>query len=190
MDHKSIRLDDETPPGSSRPAIAVSIQQLTMHGCSDCRDPTDRAAASKEGRKYDPPEGAVSGLNIIPTRITRGAISFSSSSHLPPIVGSRLMKPVIFAPGREKLATVRPYWVDTVTNTIGSVSVSPVLSRSGPAWGRGCDDQVGSQFNQLFGQMLHQINISSGHRGTSNRSCVLPSKGKLAMIMSPINLAM
>ena len=37
--------------------------------------------------------------------MTRGAISLSSSSHLPAIVGSILMKPVTLPPGRGKLAT-------------------------------------------------------------------------------------
>ena len=43
---------------------------------------------------------AVAGLNRKATRLTRGAISLSSSSHLPAIVGSILMKPVTLPPGR------------------------------------------------------------------------------------------
>ena len=44
--------------------------------------------------------GAVAGLNNIATRVTRGALSFSSSSHLPAMVGSMLVKPVTLPPGR------------------------------------------------------------------------------------------
>jgi hypothetical protein len=36
----------------------------------------------------------------------RGAISLSTSSHLPPIVGSTVVKPVTLPVGREKLATM------------------------------------------------------------------------------------
>ena len=46
---------------------------------------SDRAAASNEGIKVD--TGAVSGLNMIAARLSPGAISESSSSHLPPSEG-------------------------------------------------------------------------------------------------------
>src|SRR5262245_17118429 len=63
----------------------------------------DRAAASNGGR-YDLIKGAVSGLNMIETRLTPGAISLSSSSHLPATDGSHSMKPVRFPPGWGTLA--------------------------------------------------------------------------------------
>ena len=62
------------------------------------------AAASIGGRKNEPPATATRGLNRIPTRRRRGATSFSSSSHLPPMVASTLVKPVALPPGRARLA--------------------------------------------------------------------------------------
>src|SRR6516164_8116324 len=54
---------------------------------------SDRAAVSNEGIKTD--EGK-SGLNMMAARFTPGAISESSSSHLPPSEGSQKPKPVMF----------------------------------------------------------------------------------------------
>ena len=48
---------------------------------------SDRAAVSTEGIKDD--VGAVSGSNMIAARLSPGAISESSSSHLPPSEASR-----------------------------------------------------------------------------------------------------
>jgi hypothetical protein len=84
-----------------------------------------RAAAPNEPRKYDPPPGAVSGLNIIAARVSPGATSVNSSSHLPPIAASTLMNPVMLPPGRAKPATKpAPTGSETVENTIGIVRVS------------------------------------------------------------------
>jgi hypothetical protein len=68
---------------------------------------------------------AVAGLNSIATRATRGAISLSSSSHLPAIVGSIVTKPVTFPPGCGKLAT-KPLPIGSATSakTMGMVRVS------------------------------------------------------------------
>ena len=70
--------------------------------------------------------GAVTGLNKTVARVTRGAISLSSSSHLPGNVGSILVKPVTLPPGRGKLATFRtplPTGSVTVAKMIGMVRV-------------------------------------------------------------------
>src|ERR1700730_6062663 len=87
---------------------------------------SDRAAASNAGRKYDPPPGVVSGLNMIAARLTPGAISVSSSSHLPAIVASWLLKPVRFPTGRARLAT-KPSLTGspTTTNTEELVDLRP-----------------------------------------------------------------
>ena len=70
--HKPIRLNNETSVWvASKHCDHRFNFRLTANGCCDCRTPTDRAAASNEGRKYDPPPGAVSGLNMMATRITR-----------------------------------------------------------------------------------------------------------------------
>ena len=59
-------------------------------------------------------------------RIRRwGAISFNSSSHLPPIEFSKLANPVRFLPGRAKLVTKPlPTGSPTRANTTGMVRVS------------------------------------------------------------------
>jgi hypothetical protein len=84
---------------------------------------SDRAAVSNEGIKAD--TGAVSGLNMIATRLSPGAISESSSTHLPPSEASQRAKPVIFPPGRGSPATKPlPTGSATFTKTIGIVRVS------------------------------------------------------------------
>src|SRR5262249_45362691 len=65
--------------------------------------PEDRAAALKGSTKYSA-KGAVAGLNRRAARLTRGAISLSSSNHLPAIVGSERTNPVTLPPGRARLA--------------------------------------------------------------------------------------
>jgi hypothetical protein len=60
---------------------------------------SDRAAVSNEGIKDD--AVTASGLNMIAARLSPGAISESSSSHLPPSVSSKVAKPVMFPLGRE-----------------------------------------------------------------------------------------
>ena len=53
-------------------------------------------------------------------RVTGGAISLSNSSHLPPIVGSKLVSPVRLPPGCARLATKPlPTGSPTCRNTIG-----------------------------------------------------------------------
>src|SRR5438132_5737727 len=85
--------------------------------------PKDGAAALRGFRKYSA-YGAVAGLNKKATRATRGAISLSSSSHLPAIVGSILVKPVTLPPGRGKLATKPlPTGSETDTKMTGTVRV-------------------------------------------------------------------
>jgi hypothetical protein len=81
---------------------------------------SDRAAVSSEGIK-----GLVSGLNMIAARLSPGAISESSSSHLPTSEASKTAKPVMFPPGRLSVAT-RPLATGspTFTKTIGIVGVS------------------------------------------------------------------
>ena len=59
------------------------------------------------------------------TRVTRGAISLSSSSHFPLKLYSNCMKPVTLPPGRARLSTKpAPTGSVTFTNTIGTVRVA------------------------------------------------------------------
>src|SRR6516164_8621163 len=87
-----------------RAATADSSSDVSRTGAAITSTPIDGEAALRGFRKYSA-YGAVTGLNRRATRATRGAISLSSSSHLPAIVGSMLVKPVTLPPGREKLAT-------------------------------------------------------------------------------------
>jgi hypothetical protein len=58
-------------------------------------------------------------------RAMPGAISLSSSSHLPVRDGSKLVKPVLLLPGRAMLVTKPlPTGSDTPTNTTGMVRVT------------------------------------------------------------------
>src|SRR5262245_31193656 len=55
------------------------------------------------------------------TRVTRGAISLSSSSHFALKANSKFMKPVVLPPGRARLATkALPTGSLTFANTIGT----------------------------------------------------------------------
>jgi hypothetical protein len=64
-------------------------------------------------------------LKSIATRLILGAICVSNSTHLPASWASKLIKPVIFAPGLGRLPTKPlPTGSDTITNTIGIVCVS------------------------------------------------------------------
>src|SRR5215471_8096850 len=103
---------------------------------------SDRAAITNEGVKND--TGAVSGLNMIAARLSPGAISESSSSHLPPIEGSYpTPKPVMFPPG----------WLSRGTMPLAG------NSRHGPA----CEDDVGAQADQLLRERSCPIDVSASH---------------------------
>src|SRR5262249_32309925 len=59
-----------------------------------------------------------------PTRVTRGAISLSSSNHFPLKLYSEFIKPVTLPPGRAKLSTKpAPTGSSTPANTIGTLRV-------------------------------------------------------------------
>jgi hypothetical protein len=78
--------------------------------------------------RYRPPLApafALSGLINIEARLMEGAISLNSSTHLPPIGSSMLVKPVMFPPGDQSFSQ-NPGLIGsaTPTNTIGIVLVS------------------------------------------------------------------
>src|SRR5215510_958745 len=85
------------------------------------------AAISIDRRKYDPPPADACGLNRKPTRVIRGAIAMSNSTHFPVIDDSKLVSPVTLPPGRGKLATKpSPMGSDIDTNKIGMSRVCPM----------------------------------------------------------------
>ena len=60
------------------------------------------------------------GTRMTTTRLTLGAISFSSSNHFALMPYSKLIKPVAFPPGRARLSTKpAPTGSGTFANTIG-----------------------------------------------------------------------
>jgi hypothetical protein len=81
-------------------------------------------AAALKGFRKASAYGATAGLNSIATLATRGAISLSSSTHLPPSEPTIAWKPVTLPPGCAKLATKPlPTGSETVAKTMGMVRV-------------------------------------------------------------------
>src|SRR6516165_658548 len=96
---------------------------MSRTGAAIAATAKDAAAALKDFSQNSEYVAAV-GLNNIATLTTRGAISLSSSTHLPPSASSLAVKPVTMPPGREKLATrPLPTGSATVAKTIGIVRV-------------------------------------------------------------------
>jgi len=101
--------------------MAASISTSLRTGAGIVMTLSDRAASTIRGRNA---EAAGSGLNMIAARLSPGAISESSSSHLPPSAGSKLAKPVMFPPGRSSRGTMpKATGSPTFTPTIGIVRV-------------------------------------------------------------------
>ena len=149
-----------TRPACWRPSetIAVSISASSRTGAVIGSIASDRAAASNGLRKYAPPRGAVSGLNMLADRLTRGESSLSNSSHLP--LRPR-MNLVMFPPGRGRPVTnPEPTGSETITNTMGMVLVSRCSAAvTGVVAAK---DHVGVQFDQLFGEDPHPTNVTTG----------------------------
>src|SRR5262249_44503759 len=104
-------------------AMTVSNSDRSRTGAAIAWIAKDAAAALNGFRKMSR-YGVVAGLNKKAARLTLGAISLSSSSHLLAIVGSVKMKPVTLPPGRAKLATKPlPIGSATIAKTMGIVRV-------------------------------------------------------------------
>ena len=117
---------------------------------------SNRAAVSNEGIKVD--TGAVSGLNMIAARLRPGAISESSSSHLPPseasLVGeagdvpTRAIEPRDDAPYDGVARGRKDDWDRPRLLLDGD-------GRRGPV----CQDDVGLQANQLMRERSYPIGV-------------------------------
>src|SRR5262245_58742808 len=123
----------EAVSGQDQAAVRRACETLEsgfdVGGCANRDDnslhtPCDGAAASIE-RMKNLDYGDVSGLNMTPTRARPGAISLSSSSHLPPTENSNMLNPVRLPPGRVTFVT-KPCSTgsETCTNTTGTVLVA------------------------------------------------------------------
>src|SRR3981081_257376 len=102
-------------------AALISPASRTATGLSSI--PNDCAAAWTTAHCPMPAE--VEGSLRIAARVTRGAISLSSSGHLPAKLYSNWVKPVTLPPGLARLAT-RPVPTGSMdcANTIGTVRVA------------------------------------------------------------------
>ena len=89
------------PPGLACASSTRSISAVLCTACADTCMPSDGAAASM-GRRY-PGHMGLAGSYMKATRVTRGAISLSNSSHFTLMVCSYVEKPVTLPPGRAML---------------------------------------------------------------------------------------
>src|SRR5205085_2659005 len=94
--------------------------------------PSFEAAISIEGTNCRA-IGVDAGLNTTAQCVTCGANCLSSSTHLPAILGSKFVKPVMLPPGRARLLTYpRSTGSLTPANTIGVVRVARCNAAVGP----------------------------------------------------------
>ena len=115
---------------------------------------------------------------MIATRLSPGAISESSSSHLPPSEGSYAPKPVIFPPGWLRCCD------DAAGDGIGHIRKDdrdrPRLplegnGRRGPA----CHDDVGMQADQLLRERSYPIAVIAGPTKVDPRVAAIgPTQGR------------
>jgi hypothetical protein len=118
-------------PGHDQAAVRGAREDRDAALDLVCVAYADRCQLDPKRRRHtvcnaaNPPEPAGrEGFRMTATQVTRGAISLSSSSHLPLRLKSCEAKPVALAPGRARLATQAPPTGSmTVTNTIGTVRV-------------------------------------------------------------------
>src|SRR4029450_4804991 len=120
------------------------------------------------------------------TRVTAGAASLSSSSHLPPTEKSTKSKPVMLPPGRARLLT-KPWTTGAAicTNTMGMVVVS---CRSAATLGVVlARDHVGFERDQLRCISLEALTIAGGP-SIVEPGCgpVSPSKFSQPLAESPL----
>src|SRR5215831_2349864 len=100
-------------------------------------------------------------MNMMAARLSPGAISESSSSHLPASEASKAAKPVMFPPG----------WLsrgdDATGDGVGSRHKDdrdrPRLPLDGSGRrGRACQDDVGLQADQLLRERSYPIGVTAG----------------------------
>jgi hypothetical protein len=90
----------------AKPVIARSISVVSWTPSG--RSSTPNVGATNWIAPNWPAPAAISGSRMTPTRVTRGAICLSSSSHFPLMPYSAAVKPVALVPGRAKLSTNPP----------------------------------------------------------------------------------
>ena len=102
-------------------ARSISLASRTLIGLNST--PTDDAAVWTAPNTPIPAKSV--GSRMTAARVTLGAISLSSSSHLPPKLYSNEVNPVTLPLGRARLSTIpAPTGSATSTNTIGTLRVA------------------------------------------------------------------
>src|SRR6516164_4510281 len=110
---------DECANASTAPAISEASRRLIGPTSTPTDDATDWITANW------PIQLVRAGSRTTAARVTPGAISLSSSTHLPLKLYSNWMKPVALPPGRDRLWTKpAPTGSATLTKTIGTVRVA------------------------------------------------------------------
>src|SRR5215813_13428582 len=120
------------------------------------------AAAALKGFSQYSAYVADTGLNSIATRATRGAISLSSSSHLPAIVGSVKMKPVTLPPGRAKLAT-KPLPIGIGNDRKNDGDRARLLKQCGRGGCCARKNDIGLWRDKLLREASHQLRVVRCH---------------------------
>ena len=96
---------------------------------------------------------------MIAARLSPGAISESSASHLPPSVGSKLAKPVMFPPGGRAGGRCRWRRGRPRSQRRSGSSASPAGGQRLPVCG--CYDDVGLQADQLLRECSYPIDVTA-----------------------------
>ena len=104
---RGCRVEQEGDPGDARRNVLKQLQPLAANRRLRNGEAGDVASRPRQARDKAAADwiGNVRENDGDSTLVTRGAMSLSSSSHLPPIVGSVTVKPVTLPPGRGRPAT-------------------------------------------------------------------------------------
>ena len=126
-------------------------------------------------------------LNNNATCAVRGEISFNSPTHLPSVVGSTYVKPVMLPPGRARLgAKPLPIGSATTANTIGIVNVScrphRPMAQDEKRGGTSCPPRARHRLGEaVTGPRSHRLGRSKGdviHGSRRLVACPLTSEMK------------
>lgn len=110
-------------PAAAKAATARSITARSRVSTGRNSTPSDGAAACSAPNSAVP--AGLAGSRRTMARVTCGATCLRSSSHLPLILYSKFIKPVVLPPGRARLSTKpAPTGSETRMNTIGTVRVA------------------------------------------------------------------
>ena len=110
-----------------------------------------------------PVPAAIAGSRMTATRVTRGAISLSSSSHLPHMPYSKEVKPVALPPGRARLSTKPAPTGSSTTHEHDRNGAGGLLQRSHDRAAKGQDD-VRRERDQFRSVSANAVGIAGAQR--------------------------